>query len=61
MCEGLFPKEENVIMCAAPLFHILGQTCGLGTLMVGGTMHRGPHGEPGRYFWTPSSGSRPRR
>ena len=26
MCEGLFPKEENVIMCAAPLFHILGQS-----------------------------------
>ncbi len=38
MCEGLFPKEENVIMCAAPLFHILGQSCGLGTLMVGGTI-----------------------
>jgi len=37
-CEGLFPKEENVIMCAAPLFHILGQSCGLGTLMVGGTL-----------------------
>ncbi len=38
VCEPLFPKEENVIMCAAPLFHVLGQTCGLGTLMVGGTL-----------------------
>ena len=36
--EPLFPKEENVIMCNAPLFHILGQTCGLATLLVGGTL-----------------------
>ncbi|MBI4775093.1 MAG: AMP-binding protein [Deltaproteobacteria bacterium] len=38
VCEGLFKKEDNVIMCAAPLFHILGQACGLGTLLVGGTL-----------------------
>ena len=34
----LFPAEENVIMGNAPLFHILGQTCGLATLLVGGTL-----------------------
>jgi long-chain acyl-CoA synthetase len=34
----LFPGEENVIMGNAPLFHILGQTCGLATLLVGGTL-----------------------
>ncbi|MFZ0130920.1 MAG: class I adenylate-forming enzyme family protein [Desulfobacterales bacterium] len=34
----LFPPEENVIMGNAPLFHILGQTCSLATLMVGGTL-----------------------
>jgi len=34
----LFPVEENVIMGNAPLFHILGQTCGLATLLVGGTL-----------------------
>ena len=38
VCEGLFPKEDNVVMCGAPLFHILGQACGLGTLLVGGTL-----------------------
>ena len=38
VCEGLFKKEDNVIMCAAPLFHVLGQACGLGTLLVGGTL-----------------------
>jgi long-chain acyl-CoA synthetase len=38
ICEGLFPKEENVLMCAAPLFHVLGQTCALGTLTVGGAL-----------------------
>jgi len=36
--EPLFPAEENVILCNAPLFHILGQTCGLATLLVGGTL-----------------------
>lgn len=34
----LFPPEENVIMGNAPLFHILGQTCSLATLLVGGTL-----------------------
>lgn len=36
--ESLFPPEENIILCNAPLFHILGQTCGLSTLLVGGTL-----------------------
>jgi long-chain acyl-CoA synthetase len=34
----LFAAEENVIMGSAPLFHILGQTCSLATLLVGGTL-----------------------
>ena len=36
--EPLFPVEENVIMGNAPLFHILGQTCGLSTLLTGGSL-----------------------
>jgi long-chain acyl-CoA synthetase len=36
--EALFPAEENVIMGNAPLFHILGQTCGLATLLTGGSL-----------------------
>ena len=36
--DSLFPPEENVIMGNAPLFHILGQTCGLATLLAGGTL-----------------------
>jgi len=36
--EPLFPVEENVIMGNAPLFHILGQTCGLSTLFTGGSL-----------------------
>ena len=36
--EPLFPAEENIIMGNAPLFHILGQTCALSTLLVGGTL-----------------------
>jgi len=36
--EPLFPAEENVIMGNAPLFHILGQTCSLATLLTGGTL-----------------------
>jgi long-chain acyl-CoA synthetase len=36
--QSLFPPEENVILANAPLFHILGQTCGLATLFVGGTL-----------------------
>jgi long-chain acyl-CoA synthetase len=34
----LFPNEENVILGGAPLFHILGQTCSLGTVFLGGTI-----------------------
>jgi long-chain acyl-CoA synthetase len=35
---ALFPPEENVVMGNAPLFHILGQTCSLAALLVGGTL-----------------------
>ena len=38
MCTPLFPPHENVIMGNAPLFHILGQTCGLATLLAGGAL-----------------------
>jgi len=38
MSDRLFPAEENVIMGNAPLFHILGQTCSLATLLTGGTL-----------------------
>lgn len=34
--DPLFPKSEDVILGGAPLFHILGQTCSLSTLVVGG-------------------------
>ena len=36
--DPLFPAEENVIMGNAPLFHILGQTCSLATLLTGGSL-----------------------
>ncbi|MCG6894952.1 MAG: acyl--CoA ligase [Desulfobacteraceae bacterium] len=36
--EPLFPAGENVILGNAPLFHILGQTCSLATLLVGGAL-----------------------
>ena len=36
--EPLFPVEENIILGNAPLFHILGQTCSLSALLVGGTL-----------------------
>jgi len=32
----LFPLSENIIIGSVPLFHILGQTCALSTLLVGG-------------------------
>lgn len=32
----LFPMSENLIIGSVPLFHILGQTCALSTLLVGG-------------------------
>ena len=34
----LFPSDDNVIMGNAPLFHILGQTCSLATLLTGGSL-----------------------
>jgi long-chain acyl-CoA synthetase len=34
--DPLFPKDQDVILGGAPLFHILGQTCSLATLVVGG-------------------------
>lgn len=36
--EPLFPVEENIVLGNAPLFHILGQTCSLATLLVGGSL-----------------------
>lgn len=36
--EPMFPAEDNVIMGNAPLFHILGQTCSLATLLTGGAL-----------------------
>lgn len=36
--EPLFAPEDNVILGNAPLFHILGQTCSLATLLMGGTL-----------------------
>jgi len=38
MSSPLFAPEENVVMGNAPLFHILGQTCGLATLLTGGSL-----------------------
>jgi long-chain acyl-CoA synthetase len=36
--DSLFSKEENVILCGAPLFHIFGQIQGLATCCFGGTL-----------------------
>ncbi len=36
--ESLIPVRENVILGNAPLFHILGQTCSLATLLEGGSL-----------------------
>jgi long-chain acyl-CoA synthetase len=36
--DPLFAAEDNVIMGNAPLFHILGQTCSLATLLTGGSL-----------------------
>jgi long-chain acyl-CoA synthetase len=36
--EPLFPVEQNIILGNAPLFHVLGQTCSLATLLAGGTL-----------------------
>ncbi len=34
--DPLFQKDEDVIVGGAPLFHVLGQTCSLATVVVGG-------------------------
>ncbi len=34
--DPLFSKDNDVIIGGAPLFHVLGQTCSLSTVMVGG-------------------------
>jgi long-chain acyl-CoA synthetase len=34
--DPLFRKDEDVIVGGAPLFHVLGQTCSLATVVVGG-------------------------
>ncbi|MGD2271166.1 MAG: AMP-binding protein [Desulfobacterales bacterium] len=36
--DPLFSADDNVIMGNAPLFHILGQTCGLAALLTGGAL-----------------------
>jgi long-chain acyl-CoA synthetase len=36
--DPLLPKEENIFMCGAPLFHILGQLFGMGICCLGGTL-----------------------
>ena len=38
LSSPLFAPEENVVMGNAPLFHILGQTCSLATLLTGGSL-----------------------
>jgi long-chain acyl-CoA synthetase len=38
MSSPLFAPEANVVMGNAPLFHILGQTCSLATLLTGGSL-----------------------
>jgi len=34
--DPLFPNDQDVILGGAPLFHVLGQTCSLATVVVGG-------------------------
>ena len=38
MSNALFPPEENVVIGTVPLFHILGQTTALSTLLAGGSI-----------------------
>ena len=38
VCDSLFKTSENVVIGSSPLFHILGQTCSLSTLLVGGAI-----------------------
>jgi long-chain acyl-CoA synthetase len=36
--EPLIPVQDNIVFGNAPLFHILGQTCSLATVLVGGAL-----------------------
>ncbi len=36
--EHLVPAQDNIILGNAPLFHVLGQTCGLAALLAGGAL-----------------------
>jgi len=38
LSEPLIPCEKNLILGNVPLFHILGQACGLATLLIGGSL-----------------------
>ncbi len=38
LSEPLIPSEENLILANVPLFHILGQACGLAALLKGGSL-----------------------
>jgi long-chain acyl-CoA synthetase len=38
MSNALFPPSENIIIGTVPLFHILGQTCALSALLMGGAL-----------------------
>ena len=38
ICDPLFKPQDNVVLGSAPLFHILGQTCALSALLVGGAV-----------------------
>jgi long-chain acyl-CoA synthetase len=38
MSNPIFTPEENVVMGNAPLFHVLGQTCSLATILAGGSL-----------------------
>jgi long-chain acyl-CoA synthetase len=57
--EPLSLPEENSSSGNAPLFHILGQTCSLATLLVGGTLMLQPKVNLDATFDS-ISGSRPR-
>jgi long-chain acyl-CoA synthetase len=36
--DPLFARENNILLCGVPLFHILGQTLALGLILAGGTV-----------------------
>ena len=48
MSQPLFAPEDNIVMGNAPLFHILGQTCSLAALLVGGSLILQPRINLGR-------------